>query len=120
MRPVPHPSISEQGPTPPKQNENENENTTMTLLLTFLIAITPCTPGRGGTGHQIRSRNERTAFQRSHPCPSTGNTRGACPGYVVDHRIPLVCCGPNNTANLQWQTTKDAKTKDRTEQHCAA
>jgi hypothetical protein len=28
-------------------------------------------------------------FQRTHPCPSTGKTTGAYPGYVRDHVVPL-------------------------------
>ena len=24
-------------------------------------------------------------FQQEHPCPSTGQTSGACPGYIKDH-----------------------------------
>jgi hypothetical protein len=31
-----------------------------------------------------RSRAARAAFVREHPCPSTGKTRGRCPGYIVD------------------------------------
>ncbi len=33
---------------------------------------------------------EHRAFVREHPCPATGRTSGACPGYVVDHVRPLV------------------------------
>lgn len=57
-------------------------------------------------------------FQRHHPCPATGRTSGACPGYVRDHIIPLACGGPDTVANLQWQTTADAKAKDRVERKC--
>jgi hypothetical protein len=55
------------------------------------------------------------AFERTHPCPSTGRTSGPCPGYVRDHVIPLACGGPDSPSNLQWQTTADAKAKDRWE-----
>jgi hypothetical protein len=37
------------------------------------------------------------------------------PGYVVDHIIPLKRGGCDSSDNMQWQTTKDAKEKDRWE-----
>jgi hypothetical protein len=62
-----------------------------------------------------RDPHERAAFMRQHPCPSTGKTRGACPGYVVDHVIPLCAGGPDRPSNMQWQTRSDAKVKDQEE-----
>lgn len=62
-----------------------------------------------------RSSATRTQFQREHPCPSTGRTSGACPGYVKDHVVPLCAGGPDQPSNMQWQTTQDAKVKDRAE-----
>ena len=62
-----------------------------------------------------RDPHERAAFQKQHPCPSTGRTRGACPGYVVDHIKPLCAGGADRPSNMQWQTTADAKKKDRLE-----
>jgi len=32
-----------------------------------------------------RSKAVKDAFKRGNPCPSTGKTNGAFPGYVVDH-----------------------------------
>jgi hypothetical protein len=40
---------------------------------------------------------------------------GACPGYVVDHIIPLKRGGADEPANMQWQTVAEAKAKDRIE-----
>jgi len=57
----------------------------------------------------------RRQFQRLHPCPSTGKPTGACPGYVVDHIVPLKRGGPDQLSNMQWQTIADAKAKDRIE-----
>ena len=34
-----------------------------------------------------RSREVTREFQREHPCPSTGHTGGACPGYRKDGQI---------------------------------
>ncbi|MBI5205412.1 MAG: HNH endonuclease [Nitrospirae bacterium] len=50
-----------------------------------------------------------------NPCPSTGETSGSCPGYVIDHIIPIKRGGEDTPSNMQWQTLKDAKTKDRIE-----
>jgi hypothetical protein len=68
-----------------------------------------------------RDPHERVAFMKQHPCPSTGKTRGACPGYVVDHVKPLCAGGPDHASNMQWQTMADAKVKDKEErQMCRA
>ena len=69
---------------------------------------------------EYRSREVTREFQREHPCPSTGKTTGACPGYRKDHIRPLSCGGPDSVANLQWQTIRDARAKDRWERkNCA-
>jgi hypothetical protein len=52
---------------------------------------------------------------KKHSCPATGKTRGACPGYVVDHIKPLCAGGADHPSNMQWQTVKEAKKKDRRE-----
>jgi len=66
-------------------------------------------------GRLARSTAARGAFQRAHPCPATGRQAGACPGYVVDHVVPLKRGGPDRPSNMQWQTVEDAKAKDRIE-----
>lgn len=62
-----------------------------------------------------RSSAARAEFQREHPCPSTGKRRGRCPGYVVDHVVPLCAGGPDRPSNMQWQTIKDGRRKDKEE-----
>ena len=57
----------------------------------------------------------RRAFHQSHPCPATGKTTGACPGYVVDHIVPLKRGGAARPENMEWQKAADGKTKDRIE-----
>ncbi len=65
--------------------------------------------------HAPRDRNVPAEFQRQHPCPSTGSTSGACPGYVRDHFKPLCKGGPDSAGNMQWQSVEAAKAKDRWE-----
>ncbi len=62
-----------------------------------------------------RSTSVKHEFHRATPCPANGNTRGACPGYVIDHIVPLCAGGPDHPGNMQWQTVADAKVKDREE-----
>jgi hypothetical protein len=62
-----------------------------------------------------RDPAQRAAFVKMHPCPSTGKTRGRCPGYVVDHVMPLCAGGRDQPSNMQWQTQEEAKNKDRKE-----
>ena len=69
----------------------------------------------GFTLAAARSGAVGRAFQHAHPCPATGRSTGACPGWVKDHIIPLACGGPDEPSNLQWQTDADAKAKDRWE-----
>ena len=45
---------------------------------------------------------------------STGYPHG-CPGYVVDHMVPLKRGGADTPANMQWQTKADANAKDKWE-----
>lgn len=63
----------------------------------------------------VRSASTARHFQRLHPCPSTGLTYGGCPGYVRDHIAPLCAGGADSPANMQWQTVRDALSKDRLE-----
>lgn len=62
-----------------------------------------------------RPSNAEILFRLAHPCPATGQTHGACKGYVVDRVIPLVCGGAEAPDNMQWQTLAEAKEKDRWE-----
>jgi hypothetical protein len=59
-----------------------------------------------------RSEATRRAFQRQHPCPSTHLKTGSCPGWIMDHVVPLCAGGPDTPENMQWQTVHDAKIKD--------
>jgi hypothetical protein len=87
------------------------------LLVIVLCAVAVCSASthRSTTHRYPRSRAVTSAFQRSHPCPSTGRKSGACPGYRKDHVIALCAGGSDSASNLQWQTTAAAKAKDKTE-----
>jgi hypothetical protein len=96
-----------------------------TIALALLIALTPAfghgrhassgSSSRSYTHTYHRSRAARNSFQSSHPCPSTGRGYGACPGYVVDHVIPLACGGQDAPSNMQWQTVAEGRAKDKWE-----
>jgi hypothetical protein len=60
-------------------------------------------------------QNKKAKFEKTHPCPSTGKSSGACPGYVVDHVRPLKRGGADRPENMQWQTKEAARQKDKTE-----
>lgn len=70
---------------------------------------------RNSIGRIHRSSTTRTEFKKANPCPTTGSSSGACPGYVIDHVQPLKRGGPDRPSNMQWQTKEDAKAKDKWE-----
>lgn len=70
---------------------------------------------RDSKGRIARSPKATAGFRKTHPCPATGKTSGACNGYVIDHVVPLKRGGADRQENMQWQTTAAAKAKDRIE-----
>lgn len=70
---------------------------------------------RDSHGKIARSQTAKNDFKKSHPCPSTGKSSGACSGYVIDHVKPLKRGGADAPSNMQWQTKEAAKQKDKTE-----
>ena len=78
------------------------------LALCVLLAIS-------ASAKEYRSASVKREFQLTHPFPANGRTSGACPGYVKDHVRALKCGGPDAVSNMQWQTTADAKAKDKWE-----
>ena len=67
-------------------------------------------PGaRNSRGRLKRSPSAKREFMKS-----TGHPRG-WPGHVVDHIVPLACGGRDSPSNMQWQTTAEAKAKDKVE-----
>lgn len=64
---------------------------------------------------QPRSHAAVSAFKKQQPCPATGKPAGPCPGYIVDHVLPLCAGGGDTPLNMQWQRVDEAKAKDREE-----
>jgi hypothetical protein len=59
-------------------------------------------PVRTETGRIARRTDVLVAFRKIHPCPSTGSRFGACPGWNIDHVVPLAVGGCDSVSNLQW------------------
>jgi hypothetical protein len=76
------------------------------LIAFFLPAI--------ASASEHRSRAMAREFQREFHAPRPGcRPTGPCPGYWKDHIVPLACGGPDTVANMQWQTIREAKAKDK-------
>src|SRR4051794_13152259 len=80
--------------------------------LCIALAALCCAPTMAASP---RPTNAEIYFRLANPCPSTGETRGACPGYVIDRIIPTLCGGAEEPANMQWRTLAQAKEKARWE-----
>jgi hypothetical protein len=76
---------------------------------------TPAYVARDIGGRIKRSVEARDSFKHSHPCPSTGRSSGACPGYIIDHVTALKRGGADAPSNMQWQTIQESKAKDKIE-----
>ena len=70
---------------------------------------------RDAHGRIARDPRQTNAFRKQQPCPSTGKSSGSCPGYVIDHVVPLKRGGADSPSNMQWQTEGAAKQKDKWE-----
>jgi hypothetical protein len=69
------------------------------------------TGARDHRGRLRRSSGAKGRFMRQ-----TGHPHGWA-GHVIDHRVPLACGGADAPSNMQWQTTGEARSKDRVERH---
>lgn len=87
----------------------------MFQITIFFIATSIVLTGIPVEAKTKRSNAVKHEFQRLNPCPLTGEHRGKCPGYVIDHRIALCVGGADVANNMRWQTVKAAKSKDRWE-----
>ena len=75
------------------------------VLLSLLLAL-PAAAER-----IPRSAAEVLAFKRHNLRPATGQRRGACPGYAVDHVVPLGVGGQDLSENMQWIKNRDHRIK---------
>ena len=64
----------------------------LSLICLGLISLSVMTP-LTVEAKQVRSKSAKNSFKASRPCPSNGNRRGSCPGFIIDHIIALVCGG---------------------------
>ena len=87
----------------------------MSKIAILLIALCAAfTPDSGQfEAKTVRSAAERSAFIRSNPCPATGQRRGACPGFEVDHVQALCAGGVDHHSNMQWLTVAEHRAKTR-------
>jgi hypothetical protein len=83
-----------------------------TIILILLLASCCAVPQKEAKKRDTRMRQ---LFLANNPCPSTGKTKGACEGFIVDHIVPIKRGGGDHPYNMQWQTVQDAKDKDRWE-----
>lgn len=87
----------------------------LALMLVFAITIPSVS-----NAEYARSKKVLREFVKQQACPSTGQHRLPCPGYVIDHIKALACGGADAVGNLQWQTREEAKAKDKWERkECA-
>jgi len=96
------------------------------ILVALMCAFTltafaqTCTLPRTANGNIKRSASEVYKFRKANPCPVTGKTTGACPGFQVEHTIPLCACGPDKVSNMTWMATAEHKIKTKADvKHCA-
>lgn len=55
---------------------------------------------RDSYGKIARSQKAKDDFKKSHPCPSTGKSSGACSGHVIDHVRALKHGGEDKPSNM--------------------
>lgn len=77
-----------------------------TAVLAFFILMAT-------TIAEAREPSARRAFARENPCPVTGKASGKCPGWHVDHVVPLCAGGADHPGNMQWLEIQEHKQKTR-------
>jgi hypothetical protein len=103
-----------QKPSRPSPAKTLTSSALKSLLPLTLLLLT-VTISQTAEAEYRRSYKAKATFKVQNPCPATGRAKGSCPGYIIDHVIPLACGGPDTPANMQWQTKAAALEKDRWE-----
>jgi hypothetical protein len=84
--------------SPPGQSQPVSANPVLPLE-----EMRYCGPPERDENNRIKRRSDVIrSFRDAHPCPVTGEHRGSCPGWAIDHVIPLACGGCDAVSNLQW------------------
>lgn len=87
-----------------------------TLLLCLLLATVP---GLADARSKHRDHAEQRAFRQEHPCPSTGQTEGACPDWQIGYVVQLCAGGQDKRENMRWITPADKRfIKESTGKDC--
>lgn len=107
---------------------------TWLLLLVFLLAGTAATaqsalvetrycgaPRRDFNGVIVRDPKVIYAFRKEKPCPKTQKYgMGACPGWALNHPMPLACGGCDEVSNLMWMRNDVKRIVDSYERKISA
>jgi len=84
----------------------------MARTISVQVAILVLTLSTAHAADRIeRSAAEIRAFRAENPCPATGRRAGACPGWQVDHSIPLCAGGEDKHTNMAWLSVEDHRFK---------
>lgn len=82
------------------------------IAASFLLSLAIACPA---AARIPRSGAAVSQFKKQTPCPATQHIEKRCPGYIVDHIIPLCMGGPDVPKNMQWQTKPASLVKDKFE-----
>lgn len=78
-------------------------------------------PNRDATGKIIRDSSVIAAYKRIHVCPSTGLYGNlACPGWSLNHPMPLACGGCDAVSNLMYMRNDVKREVDKYERSISA
>ena len=81
-----------------------------------MVSFPSCGPMVGRRRAARPARRHRAHHRSRKPCgPAFAPMKPACPGYVRDHIVPLTCGGADAVSNMQWQTSREARAKDKWE-----
>ena len=83
--------------------------------LLCLLAVASLFSAFPADARVARSATAKRQFARMQACPATGKNRISCPGFEIDHIVPLKCGGADSPKNMQWLTKRAHKAKTRRE-----